>query len=283
MTQTTQGAGRAEYTLIMRTRWLLIGLVVGVAVLGEAAIAWMTETPDRRGHLLMPLVLTMPLSHGSLLAFWAALGGRATPWRLVAAVMGITGWMWVLERFAFDRETQLSILLALLLMGLLSLLLMTARFFGLELTDIQAADVDQPPPPDGRWGQFSLRSLFSWMTAAAMMLGALHYLPKQTIDRSFTGPPLVFVVTLFAAILGGSALIALSAVWLTLATRWTAMRYLVLVLAGAVAILPWIPPFGRLEPELLTMCLGQVFWTAGSLWLVRLAGYRLIWRRRVRL
>lgn len=35
--------------------------------------------------------------------------------------------------------------------------------------------------------------------------------------------------------------------------------------------------------SLLPFCVGNVVPLVGSLWLVRLAGYRLIWRRRVRL
>ncbi len=260
----------------MRKRRILIGLVVGVAVLGQAAIAWI-DGPLGPEDYVNFFLFAMTLSHGSLLACWAALSGRATPWRMVVVVVGIVGWMWLLERFAFDSDVLVMTFLALLLMGLVSLLLLTARFFGTELTDTWAADWDRPPEPSRRWMQYSLRSLFSWMTAVAMVLAALHYLPKRQID-AFLSPAALLVLV---AILGGSALIALSAVWLTLATRWTAMRHLVLFLAGVVPAFALTATHEIDEAEAVTLYLGQIFWTAGSLWLVRLAGYRLIWRRRI--
>ena len=260
----------------MRKRWILIGLVVGIAVLGEAAIVGIDGTSPYVGEVLFGAML---VSHGSLLAFWAALGGRATPWRLVLAVVGMVTWMRAPEFLSAGENDVTWFFVGLVVLGLVSLTLLIARFLGLELTDIQAADADLPPPPDGRWEQFSLRSLFSWMAALAMILGALHYFPRRQIIVLFSD---LDVPLRFAAIVGGSALIALSAVWLTLATRWTAMRYVVAVSVGVVAIVTLNLVFGPSdEAEIVTHCLGQIFYMAGSLWLVRLAGYRLIWRRRV--
>ena len=261
----------------MRRRWILIGLVVAVAVLGEVAIVW-TDPLSRPPHVLSILLVAMLPSHGCLLAFWAALGGPATPWRLVVSVVAIVTWMRAPEFLNAGKNDITWLFVGFLLLGLVGPILLTARFFGLELTDLQAADTERPRPPDGRWEQFSLGSLLAWMTAVAMIMGTLHYLPKQQNISILSEPPI------YSAILGGSALIALSAVWLTLAMRWTAMRCVVAVSAGAVAIAALSLGVGPGEgAEIVVFCLGQIFWTAGSLYLVRLAGYRLIWRRRVRL
>jgi len=272
----------------MRKRWILIALVVAVAIAAEVAISLVNPFHGPENELLMFLFAMLP-SHGSLLAFWAALGGRASPWRLVVAVVGVVAWMWVLKHgFTGDSpypdEIRLIWVFVLFsVMCLISALLMVARFFGAELTDVPADASDQPAPPQRRWEQFSLGSLLSWTTATALLLGSLHYLPKKEIVEtfSFSDPSSLGAL---AAIMIGSALIALGAIWITLGTRWTAARYVVLLAAGigAGGLLFFAAGPGG-GNGLFIFCFAQVFWVTGSLWLVRMAGYRLIWRRRVRL
>lgn len=263
----------------MKRRWLLIGLVVAANVLAALVFALYEPMGGPETWTYYALAGMQP-SHGSLLGFWAALGGKATPWRLVVAVVGVTAWVSVLEKFDAGHGDDAAIWGTVLLMqmGLVSVLLMVARFLGVELTDTLASEPAQTSEPAGQWVQFTLRALLSWTTALALLLGSLHYLPK---------PPLREIadnIAVLAAILCGGALIALGAIWITLGARWAPARYVVLGLSGGVGIGLMYAVLGPGETLVLSVfCVAETVWLVGSLWLVRLAGYRLVWRRRVRL
>ena len=83
------------------------------------------------------------------------------------------------------------------------------------------------------------------------------------------------------------AFVALAAIWVALGRRWFAPRAILLVLAvgaGAIAVeaafcaLTGAPSF-----DVLSDFLFHALWLVGSLWLVRVAGYRLVWREHVTL
>jgi len=293
----------------MKRRWLLIGSVVAVtAVIDLVIIPWVGpwhDVPDWLGFTMF----AMAPCHGSLLAVWIALGGRATPWRLVAAVLGVAGWLWVLNWFpdsdGYSRITQLELLTVILAaeMFLLSGLLMLARLLGLELTNtlrggrpsgplvlarpsgLEPDDASHGDPTqavaddDGQWVQFSLRTLMSWTTAVAVLLSTLRYCPWRLVEDVFRDP------SILAAILGGSVITALGALWIALGVRWPVVRIVVLAVTSiaGVAILQLTVGSGEDLGGIVTFFVAQAVYLVVLLWLVRLAGYRLVWRRRVRL
>ena len=267
---------------MVKRRWLLIGLVVAANVLAALVFAlyepwWGTVTWSYYA------LAGMQPSHGSLLGFWAALGGKASPWRLVVAVVGLTAWVSVLEKSDAGRGGDAAIWGTVLLMqmGLVSVVLMVARFLGAELTDTPAGEPANTSEPAGQWVQFTLRALLSWTTALALLLGSLHYLPKPPVRKIVSDPEGIAVL---AAILCGGALIALGAIWITLGTRWPPARYVVLGLSGGVAIGLMYAVLGSGQAwEIGVFCVAETLWLVVCLWLIRLAGYRLVWRRRVRL
>ena len=268
----------------MKRRWLLIGSVVAVTAVIDLVIVPL-GLPDRREPDWIYLTLyAMAPCHGSLLAVWIALGGRATPWRLVAAVLGVAAWLWASNSF-FDSASYVmggtfveywtTILAAE--MFVLSGLLMLARLLGLELTDASHGDTTQAVADDTQWIQFSLRTLMSWTTAVAVLLAILHYCPERLLEDVFDGP------LIFAAIILGSALTALGALWIALGGRWPVVRIVSLVVAlitGVVLERLTTDSYVRLW-QIVTFFVAQVPYLVVSLWLVRLAGYRLVWRRRV--
>ncbi len=276
----------------MPKRWIYIGLVVAFVVLGELIMVFLIE--HVYATWLEMCLFTMSLSHGVLLAIWAALGGRPTLWRLVAVVAALVALMWLCRH----PDVQ-EILFILLLQSLFMATLLTlGRFFGVELTGEPAADC--APATDGAgldslpaeeterpWMQFSLWAVMSWTTAIAALLASFHYLPEDLVRR-VSGDARGWVIA--AILLFSVALIGFGAMWITLGTRWTLMRYVVLGAAGAGAIGVLLllnaflaPGYGPNVWELLLFCGSAMFWLVGSLALIRLAGYRLIWRRRVRL
>jgi len=265
----------------MKRRWILLGIVVSVNLLLEcAAIA--TEPFHGPGRLVGYVVIAIPPSHGSLLGFWAALGGRATPWRLVVVTVGAVVVMRLLASANFGPVgPEMLVFLLLLQTGVVSLVLMIARFLGAELTDALRPDAAAPVAPDRQWIQFSLGSLLSWTTAVAVLLATLHYLPRKALEELTSGPD---GGAILAAILGAGTLIALGAVWITLGARWPVGRYILLFLASGIGIAVMSIVIGSDEVGTISIfCVTQIVCVTGSLWLVRLAGYRLIWRRRVRL
>ena len=267
----------------MKRRWLLIGVVVAVtAVIDLAIIPWVWASGV--SDWLLWTLFAMAPCHGSLLAVWIALGGKATPWRLVAAVLGVAAWMWISHWFPDSdphsmREMFVEVWTTDLTaeMFVLSGLLMLARLLGLELTDTSHGDTTQAVADDTQWIQFSLRTLMSWTTAVAVLLATLRYFPKWPLVTVLNEP------LPYAAILLGDALPALGALWLALGSRWPVKRIIVLVVAsiGSVTIFRLTGGLGAELWQIATFVVAQAVYLVGSLWLVRLAGYRLVWRRRV--
>jgi hypothetical protein len=265
----------------MKRRWLLIGLVVTVNVSAGLSIALFDPTDGAVTWLNVALVALLP-GQGTLLGIWAALGGKATPWRLVAAVVGVAGCVRLMQAIDPQNQTGTWIFIAFAQMVPVATLLMVAHFLGTELTVPSAFHPPQPGEPHPRWAQFSLRSLFSWTTAMALLLGSLHCLLGESLRWMFRDPE--FISDL-AAILCSGTLIGLGAIWLALGTRWPPARHAVLLVTtlSAIGVLCLRPGLSEEVEFVLVHCSAQVSWVIGSLLLVRLAGYRLVWRRRVRL
>ena len=119
----------------------------------------------------------------------------------------------------------------------------------------------------------------SWTTAVAVLLATLHYCPKELLEFVFAEP--LFLV----GFLLSNALIALGALWIALGVRWPAVRIVVLMVTSiaGVTIFRLATGYSTEAWEIVTYFVAQAVYLVGSLWLVRLAGYRLVWRRRVRL
>ena len=72
-------------------------------------------------------------SQGYLLGLWAALGGRPTPWRVIAVTIGAAAWGWYIGLLTHGPIATATAILAgqmFLVMGVLLL----ARFLGLRLS-----------------------------------------------------------------------------------------------------------------------------------------------------
>ena len=75
-----------------RVKW-----IVGVCGLAVVALGvFLRDVPQYPGKYLWDIAeYAIPLSVGTLAAFWSALGGKPHPWRFVAAVvaaMGLVAW-----------------------------------------------------------------------------------------------------------------------------------------------------------------------------------------------
>ncbi len=110
---------------------------------------------------------------GCLLGLWAALGGKGTPWRVVAVIATAAAWDWYVglpERTLVTRATSTLIGQMFLVMGVLLL----ARLAGLRLGKVEHDGNDRA----SRF-QFSIGQTLSWTTAMAVFMSGIHYLKNS--------------------------------------------------------------------------------------------------------
>jgi len=265
----------------MRRRWILIGVVVGLVVAAEVLLP-LTGWPDPLSYGWCNVgYIGILHSHGCLLGLWASLGGKVTPWRLVTAVVGVAALTWVFYETEYHYGVRDAnwIFFTFLQVCLVSLVLWVARLLGVELNDTLAAEPTEAAVQQRPWIQFSIRSLLAWTAATALLLGTIPWLLKGPFGESIFLPWDFEIVV----VLCPSLIIGTIAVWGALGTRWKTGRYVAIIATpAACSIVTW-----KIIDENLTVCsiffCTQFAWILILLLLIRLAGYRLIWRRRVRL
>ncbi len=219
-------------------------------------------------------------SQGCLLGLWAVLGGRLSPWRVVAVAVGTAAWGWfnflatpselpdvVLKFVDWDIPTER----AFWTMGIL----LPARFAGLELSRATLGNKGRAGHP-----QFSLWQALEWMTATAMFLGAVHYISEAVdyVTVVFRFNPIQWRMGIEAT----STAVSFATLWLVLGRKSLLLRCTVLLLTISIgtAMLVWSGAWPRWDVSRLLIY--EAAWLSASLLVVRLAGYRLIWNWRFR-
>lgn len=228
---------------------------------GRAWLSWRT------------LILVLTIVVWSRLLGWGMSSGSAdTLWSAVAAVWfssrGIPsepdGFDWIASRYASQLSAQcLGVLVPSCLV----------RIAGAKL--IRESDVRQPDEPirNRRRSQFSLGYLLSWMTVLAVSLGALQhafdYRILWDLDSLFWSNSAQFLLA--------HAALALAALWTALGARrpWLRGVALALTTVGAIAAVHMLATTDGLRAY-AALCLLQVALLLASLWIVRVAGYRIV-------
>jgi len=178
---------------------------------------------------------------------------------------------------AIARAYPLLLLSHLLLQLLMmTLFLMCVRLAGVSLVDGSSLDSVQKSEGSGFTFQFSVRRLLSWTTALGVLLATLRCISKDFwFFPSADGPMqiLILIVINFP--------ITLVCLWAGLGTRRPVVRYTALVLLVAAGVLATmlIIRVDSFAPAAL-WCALPALWMLGSTWLIRFAGYRVVWRRR---
>jgi len=269
----------------MMRYFVLLGTVAFV-VLGQFALALLNGMRGEIPAYFANIMLAMTPAHVGLISLWVGLGGKPGPWRLTAATVCIVLWMhWSPSLWEFPEvyfEWWYLILLGMT--GLLSGLLMVARFLGVELTNV----MDERPSAtdaDHRWLQFTLRSMLSWTAGVAMMIAALRYVPTESFPGGRCG--ISDYVTVFVVCMTGIPL-SLIAMWIGLGNRQTMNRWATMVIFAVLAVIPlwWVcDNFGGIVgqgtfAEDASFFVAQAVWLIVPLRMLHMVGYRLIWRRR---
>ena len=276
-------AGDSSENRAMRGSRLLIGLLVlatvavdGVVLVSVGIQRWV---PPVWPHPTLGLLFALAFSQVSLMAIWLGLGQRPSPWRLVGMVLTVAAWSgalpWVLRSGPpFHTATPWAIML--LGLGLLIAIgVAIARTLGVRLVEI---DAPAEPSGDGLGPrQFSLGYLLAWMTAVPVVLGTLQYMVPGELLGDAVQRSLRLDVVL---INGGLAITALACLAAMLGAGSPICRSILLLVSVAVVIAVVIPLATPVaQRTLILMNLSHVLLLAGSLGVVRIAGYRLVRER----
>jgi hypothetical protein len=254
------------------SRRVLIASVVGLHASAAAVCLGLMLSGHRPpGEIGAVVVLAILLAQGSLLAIWAAFGGRATPWRFAGVVATLAVATLLLKKLtsssALDPQTWGYFMLANMIGTSAPCLLL--RFLGLQVVRPLAQDSGAVPY---RF-QFSLRSLLEWTAAVAVLCSMLQIMPAD-FRQEFTGARWYRMVIVFAV----AGLVSVVWLWVALGARWLALRLALLALTLAAVttlILMTHPPSILFIVALVASHAGCLF---GTFLAVRTLGCRLLWR-----
>ena len=255
-----------------RARSIVAGFVGAHVVLHGMAV-WAISSglhPDRTcspSDIALYSLFMLGPSQGTLLAIWVVLGGGKFLWRALSTALGTILYVWCFS-FAHDHSSREWLITTLATMGVSAAFLLPGRWTGLRL----ARSCDSRPA-SGPF-QFYIRDILLWTTATAVVLSGWRCLPRHALDFLHDAVPVVA----FA----GFILIGAVSMFFALGRGWIVARILLLPIAVVLtakflnASIPGAAPTWYFALLVSLM----IFWLAGSLLVLRFAGYRLAWRRR---
>lgn len=276
----------------MKPAHVLIFLLVLATVSADLAVYWALfgsrETDaDHFNYQFFWVVLA--LGQLSLLALWAGLGKTPLPWRLLGLVVAAAFWavLWAqwedllhhAQVTTISRLTTKYMVAFLFAAALVSAPVIVLRLAGGQI--VRTDEVRSPTPPGAglsRW-QFSLGRVLSWITATALLLGFLRWTLRYDLVRKELAPlrgtrelpVLCFWVVVCAILL-------LIGLWAVLARRRTVLRgaigFSLITLAACRDYRTWTG-----GPYWFAPFLWATLFAAASFLVLRVAGYRLTWRR----
>jgi hypothetical protein len=252
-----------------RTLWTLVGLLLMLFVTADLALLRMV-TAD--GELIFPqwpvvAFLTLAFGQTSLAAIYAGLGAGPFLARCGIAAGAVLAWGWMLDAWRPQRDhdhhyfhVSLAVQTLFVWLPLWSMRLTGVRLINTEHGNPSRPFDDQPM-------QFTLRHLMLASTGLAILLTGL-----RSADLSSGDWKQLLVIS------AGFAAVALIAVWTALGTSATAFRPIVLtVLAPSLGVaMDWnLTRLGGIG-IFFTIDTAQAALVAGSLWIFRMGGYRMM-------
>jgi len=276
----SQGTPRLEEVGVHGS-WLRIwgpiaALVAFQVVVALVCLLMMSGPP--RNDFVAGLVIGIVFSQGSLLGVWAALGGKPAPWRLAGVTVMLVCLMWFLEeRSGPPDERAWAFIVFVQLLGTAAPVWL-ARFLGLSV----AMAADKPEPLESYRSQFTLWSMLEWTAGAAVFLGMMQMVPKEFWRPFADWQDFALALGLVSV----EGFLSLAVLWLCLGARWTGARFAAVGLGAAAMLLVFLVSLpGQADASVIVFVFLQtnVGWLAGSLVVFRFCGFRLIWRRAVRL
>jgi len=278
--------GRPKQNGGMKSARVLILLLMAATVLVNLSVLARfglgMRPRDNWPSLLVLTIYALATSQASLAAIWLALGRSWLSLRLLAAVLVAVAWSVLMD---FPMETAIPMLRAAWFtllatqMALAGIPLALARACGLSVAQERTRFAPVDAHAALRPAQFSLLYLLSWITSVAVMLGTVQWVCLGLSFRAWHDLEDFDLVLVIAA---GNALLALAVLWGALGARWLIVRVL-LPPVLAVAVVFAIAAIALHEvdlPPFVVFYFLEMLLLASSLAVVRIAGYRLVWREK---
>ncbi len=253
--------------------WALVPLGVVLAI-SDVLTCWLFHTPpsDPPNQSVIVAVMAFMSAEGSLVAIWIAFGSRPLPVRLALAVPGVA--IVFIPVFTV-RDGALAFGIGLIAVVFVSIPSLAARAAGWRVIRSTTANDIAMGQPGENPTQFSLRQMFSWTLAVAMVAGLMRLLIRPEDLGPGSGADLVTS----AALCVGSGLVALAATWAALGRRHPVRRSLAVVAITAIVaflILSMLNAVGEVVPISIGWATLNALLTACGLLLFRPVGFRLI-------
>jgi hypothetical protein len=225
------------------------------------------------------MLLALFFSQVGLVAIWLGLGQTSFPWRIAVGFLILIAWSrppTTLPGFVGGSTGELAATVAIPLLA--------CKLLGLRLTNVYSAPVAVPAPLGRQRWQFSISSMLGLMTVVAVIMGMqpkidlkslLQWRPAFHIDSS--------IVPHIAPLAAGRAIVAWTALWAALGTRSATLRLVVFIVAVAAAYGGLVATDVGYQYDFWpykSLFFLEAVLLLGSLWVLRLAGYRVAFRRR---
>jgi hypothetical protein len=267
------------------SRLLIAMLLLATVLVDAVAISLASTSAGLWDHWSDPRVVILYALVGSqltLVSIWAGLGKKSMPWRLTAAFLITIVWASVLTKltpvggFRAFLPTDVSALYLCVLSR--DTLVVLASF---SITRVLGVRVVREPLTRScaesdpfRW-QFTLRHLFAWTTAIAVCLGLFQY----TATYKGFWDAASFIVPNVAGFPGSYLLAwrlgaAIVSIWVALGNQRLTARLASLAFPLLPVVMVASRPQWGLRP-LAVQAFLELLMMLGSLWVLRIAGYRL--------
>jgi hypothetical protein len=245
--------------------WRIVaGLVVAHVALH--AMAWwrmpvgFSSSYVSPSDFLLYALNMLALAQSTLLVIWAALGGGKSFWRVPVVALVAIIYLW-----SFSETDGQWLVYALTQMGMSLAVFLAARCSGLQLAWCPG------PARVARPFQFTLRDMFVWTTAIAVVLSLWCCVPTTAWSAARQSDLRASAV--------GQTVIAGVSMFCILGRRWIIARVVSLPVAVILLAILWQRAIGGIYLWFLTILSSfMAFWFVASFLALHFAGYRLAWR-----
>ena len=260
----------------MKQARLLISLLLLATLSVDLAVLVLVSVDESDWpELLVAVLFALAFSQVSLASIWVALGRLSAPWRLTGAFLVVAAWSVALSYNLLAYWDTIEWMAMLLIQALVILgPMLVLRASGVSCVRATEESPATEGQDDHGKRQFSLRYLFAWITATAIVLGIAQYSTRQE-----TLPPWNYNLWgeagVFAAV---HIVITCSSLWIAFGTRWLILRVILLaMIVLATAIGPHLLNYIADDRSIaISLMFGmELLLMLVSFWVIRVAGYRV--------
>ncbi len=245
-------------------RSLAIAIIpLGIAAtIGNGVFLALSHFLHRSSYMVHASETAFVFAEGSLVAIWIAFGNQPLPVRMFFAVPGMVVTS-LLPHSAFSPDVPIGIVLVVVA----SLPSLTFRIIGWRLTRLTVGPDSADPPTAENPAQFSLRQMFGWTLAVAMVAGLVRIFlrPEDLSPQTIVTLREICAICLFFGTLASAT------VWAVFNPHRPLMRLLAVVTVTGLPL--WIWPFGAMRVSVVAL---DVCFTGCALLLFRTVGIRLV-------